>query len=71
MPGNTNNRAHACLWFFEIWHHNQRDVPFVPAVEWGTSFLIKSSAGESRQLPGNAQPHAEMLAGAFISLCVV
>ncbi|MDH3228885.1 MAG: hypothetical protein OEN55_03730 [Alphaproteobacteria bacterium] len=65
----NNNRAHACLWLFEMWHHDRRDAKFTPSGQWSTDFLIRSAAGESAAMrKGKAQTHVEMLDGAFINL---
>lgn len=64
-----NNRAHACLSFFETWHHNRREVKFTPSGEWDTNFLIKSATEESPDMRASkAKAHAEMLDGAFTGL---
>lgn len=69
MSWNNNNRACACLWFFEKWKLNQNDVKFTPAGEWGTDFLIGAAAGESMAMRNEkAQTHAAMLDSAFINL---
>lgn len=69
MTWNPNNRAHACLWLFEKWHHGHREEPFSLAGEWRTDFLIKAAAGESAELrQKKAETHAELLDDAFTSL---
>lgn len=69
MSWNRNNRAHACLCFFEKWHHDKRDTLFTPAGEWSSNFLIKSAAGESSDVRSSkARAHAEMLDGVFTGL---
>lgn len=69
MSWSKNNRAHACLWFFEIWHHDQRDALFEPSGEWSTDFLIKAAPGESGEMRlAKCRSHAEMLDGAFTNL---
>lgn len=65
----NNNRAHTSLWFFEMWHLDQRTAKFTPSGEWSTNFLIRSAAGESSDMrKDRVRTHAEMLDGAFIKL---
>lgn len=69
MSWQKNNRAHACLSFFEAWHHDQKEVKFTPTGDWSTNFLIKSAAGETAAMrAGKAKTHAEMLDGVFTGL---
>jgi hypothetical protein len=69
MSWNANNRAHACLWTFEIWHKKQRDAAFDEVGAWNTDFIIGFAAGGSAEMRSqNAETHAEMLDEAFTSL---
>ena len=69
MSWTSTNRAHACLSFFEKWHHEKRDVTFTAAGEWKTGFMIKSAAGESNDIrKDKAEAHAKMLDGVFTGL---
>lgn len=69
MSWNSNNRAHACLWTFEIWHKKQRDAGFDEVADWTTDYVIGFAAGGSNDLRAqNARAHAELLDEAFTSL---
>lgn len=69
MAWNPAEPAHACLCFFEKWHHEQRSVQFTPAGEWTTDFLIKSAAGESKAVrDSKADAHARLLDEVFIKI---
>jgi len=62
MSWNSNNRAHACLWLFEVWYCRQEDTPFEDAGTWGTDFLIRLGGGASGDFSTNtAQAHASMV----------
>lgn len=64
-----NNRAHACLWLFETWHHDRRGERFSEVGTWSTDFVIRSAAGESAAMRHDkVKTHAELLDGAFTSL---
>jgi hypothetical protein len=69
MSWNANNRAHACLWLVETWHHGQRDAGFDEVGGWKTDFLIKAAAGESAAMrQGKVEAHAALLDEVFTSL---
>jgi len=69
MAWNSNNRAHACLWLFEIWDKNQRDAGFDEVGEWHTPFIIEFTVGGSPELKAvKARSHAEKLDGVFTAL---
>jgi|SRR5882672_10936622 len=69
MSWNANNRAHACLWIFETWHHNQKDLGFDEVGSWKCDFIIKSAAGESAAMKREkANTHAVLLDDVFTSL---
>ena len=69
MSWSPNNKAHACLSGFEIWHHKQPETTFVQSGEWGTDFLIKSVPGEPPESRAQkASAHAKLLGEAFRSL---
>ena len=69
MSWNSNNRAHACLWTFEIWHTKQRDAGFDEVGIWSTDYLIGFAAGGTDDLrKQNARTHTELLDEAFTSL---
>ena len=62
MAWNSNNRAHACLWLFEVWYCRQEDTPFEEAGKWETEFLIRLGGGASGDFStNNAEAHATML----------
>ena len=62
MSWNSNNRAHACLWLFEVWYCRQEDTPFSEAGSWKTEFLIRLGGGASGDFATNsAQAHASMV----------
>ncbi len=69
MSWNSNNRAHAALWTFEIWQKKMRDSGFDEVGEWKTDFIIGYAAGGSTDMRSqNALVHAELLDEAFTSL---
>ena len=69
MSWNSNNRAHACLWLFEIWDKNKREAGFDEVGNWKSDFIIKSAVGDSSEMrQKKARTHAKKLDGAFISL---
>ncbi len=69
MSWSNNNRAHACLWFFEKWHLDRKTIPFVAAGNWQTSDLIKAATNDSVVIRENkARAHAQMLDDVFTSL---
>ena len=68
MSWSANNRAHACLWIAETWHHNQRDLGFDEVGNWKTDYIIKAVAGESANIrKEKANTHALMLDDVFTS----
>lgn len=69
MSWNANNRAHACLWIFETWHHKKNNLGFDEVKDWTCDFIIKSAAGESAAIKKKkAETHAVLLDNAFTSL---
>lgn len=69
MSWNANNRAHACLWIFETWHHNQRDVGFDEVGSWNCDYIIKAAVGEGAAMrKEKADTHAVLLDDVFTSL---
>lgn len=69
MSWSPNNKAHACLSGFEIWHHKQPGTTFVASGDWGTDFMIKAVPGESPDArTTKATAHAKLLNEAFTSL---
>jgi len=69
MSWNANNRAHACLWIFETWHHDQRDLGFDEVGNWKCNFIIKAAAGEGAVMrKEKANTHAMLLDDVFTSL---
>lgn len=69
MSWNANNRAHACLWIVETWHHDQRNLGFDEVGAWKTEFVIKAAAGESADMRREkAETHAALLDDMFTSL---
>lgn len=69
MTWNPAEPAHACLSFFEKWHHDHRSTLFTASGEWNTDFLIKSSANESQSMrDSKAAAHANLLDEVFTSL---
>lgn len=69
MSWNANNRAHACLWIFETWHHKQKDMGFDEVAKWSCDFIIKSATGDSAATKKKkANVHAVLLDDAFTSL---
>lgn len=62
MAWNNNNRAHSCLWLFEVWYCRQEDTSFEEAGKWSTDFLIRLGGGSSGDFATNtAQAHAVMV----------
>jgi hypothetical protein len=69
MSWSANNKAHACLWQFETWHHNKKEESFTNTGNWQTDFIIKSAAGEPTEMRSSkATTHAELLNQVFTSL---
>ena len=69
MSWNANNRAHACLWIIETWHHDQRNLGFDEVGGWKTEFIIKAAAGESAAMrTQKAETHAVLLDDMFTSI---
>ena len=69
MSWIASNRAHACLWLVETWHHNRRDVGFDEVGSWKSDFIVKSAAGESaQQRADKVETHAALLDEMFTSL---
>jgi len=69
MSWSPNNKAHACLSGFEIWHHKQPKTSFMASGEWGTDFMIKAVPGESPSTRASkVDAHAKLLNEAFTAL---
>jgi hypothetical protein len=65
---SNNNRAHASLWFFEVYHQGN-EVPFAKAGNWKTSYLIGVVPGDSSAMVNQkAKAHAVLLDEVFTKL---